>query len=133
MGREFKCHQDAGLLCFNGSITDGGDTEKSGYKEVFCQYDYGDKASFNELCGVAGIYKRHIQSVEKNAWAADDIFTIKNGGGTTPEFETTYFWLYPFVEKDYRLFNPDFSRTTMINNKELFYIISYFDGIYKYT
>ena len=57
----------------------------------------------------------------------------KKMGGTTPEFETTYFWLYPFVEKDYRLFNPDFSRTTMINNKELFYIISYFDGIYKYT
>jgi hypothetical protein len=40
-------------------------------------------------------------------------FHHKKNGGTTPEFETTYFWLYPFVEKEYRLFNPDFSRTTM--------------------
>ena len=43
-------------------------------------------------------------------------FHHKKNGGTTPEFETTYFWLYPFVEKEYRLFNPDFSRTTMIFN-----------------
>ena len=37
-----------------------------GNEEVFREYDHSDKASLNELCGIAWIYKRHVQSMEKN-------------------------------------------------------------------
>jgi hypothetical protein len=33
--------------------------------------------AFDELCGVDGIYQRHLQSMEKNAWPTAGLFAKK--------------------------------------------------------
>ena len=58
--------KNAGILRTNYPIIDGGDKEESSYKEIFCKYDYGYKAAPDELCGITGVYKGYLQSMEKD-------------------------------------------------------------------
>jgi hypothetical protein len=60
LGQHHQRHQDAGVLCADNTITDGGDKKKSGNKEIICQHDYSDTAAPDELCRVAGVYKRQL-------------------------------------------------------------------------
>lgn len=40
--------------------------KKAATKKVICQYDYCNTSSFDELRGIVGIYKGHLQSMEKD-------------------------------------------------------------------
>lgn len=64
--------------------------EKSSHKEIFCQYDYCDTAASDELCGIAGVHKRYIQSLEKHTQCLLRFCNIKIRG-TTPKIETMIF------------------------------------------
>jgi len=66
LGQQYQCHKNAGVLRTDSTTADGGDKKESRNKEIFCQYDYRDTAEPDELCGAAGIYKRQLQSMEKN-------------------------------------------------------------------
>jgi hypothetical protein len=60
LGQQHQCYQNAGVLCADCTITDGGDKEESGNKKNVCQHDYSDTAAPDELCGIAGVYQRQL-------------------------------------------------------------------------
>jgi hypothetical protein len=67
-------------LWIDFSIADNYDKKKGGNKKVVCQYDNSYTPASNEVCGVAGVHKRHLQSIEKNAWPTFGIISIERMG-----------------------------------------------------